>query len=52
MNFQANLVNYLGCVIGHIKCQTNAEGTETIKREWLPVLEPGDSIVIVSVIED
>lgn len=52
MNFIANLVNSIGCVIGHIKCETNAEGTETIKRDWLPVLEPGDSIVIVSVIEE
>lgn len=52
MNFIAKLVNSLGCDIGHIKCSTNAEGTETIKRDWLPLLEPGDSILIVSVVED
>ena len=52
MDFIANLINSLGCVIGHIKCATNAEGTETIKRDWLPVLEPGYSILIVSVVED
>jgi len=52
MNFIAKLVNSLGCDIGHIKCATNAEGTETIKRDWLPLLEPGDSILIVSVVED
>ena len=33
MNFIANLLDPLGCIIGHIKCATNAEGTETIKRD-------------------
>lgn len=52
MNFIANLLDPLDCVIGHIKCATNAEGIETIKRDWLPLLEPGDSILIVSVVEE
>lgn len=52
LNFIANLLDPLDCVIGHIKCATNAEGIETIKRDWLPLLEPGDSILIVSVVEE
>ncbi len=44
--FRARLVNSLGLTIGHIRCDTNLEGTRSIRDNWLPLLDEGDHIVI------